>query len=93
MKKTFQIQKILESVSGISEAEKTFKNLLENLEKIQKSLLDYLERQWSAFPWFYFIGDDDLLEIIGNSKDITRIQSYFSKMFAGINFVQSEENG
>lgn len=44
MKKSFQTQKILESVSGISEAEKTFKNLLENLEKIQKSLLDYLEK-------------------------------------------------
>lgn len=33
---------------------------------------------------FYFVGDEDLLEIIGNSKNIARLQKHFKKMFAGV---------
>lgn len=33
---------------------------------------------------FYFVGDEDLLEIIGNSKNVARLQKHFKKMFAGI---------
>lgn len=37
-----------------------------------------------CFCSFYFVGDEDLLEIIGNSKNITRLQKHFKKMFAGV---------
>ena len=30
------------------------------------------------------MGDEDLLEIIGNSKNIPRLQKHFKKMFAGV---------
>ena len=53
------------------------------LEKIQKALGEYLETQRQAFPRFYFVGDGDLLEIIGNAKEVTRIMKHFRKMFAG----------
>nr|CAD7408566.1 unnamed protein product [Timema poppensis] len=33
---------------------------------------------------FYFVGDEDLLEIIGNSKNVARLQKHFKKMFAGV---------
>ena len=36
---------------------------------------------------FYFVGDEDLLEIIGNSKNVPRLQKHFKKMFAGIHQV------
>lgn len=36
----------------------------DNLAKVQKALGDYLEKQRSQFARFYFIGDEDLLEII-----------------------------
>jgi dynein heavy chain 1 len=35
-------------------------------------------------PRFYFVGDEDLLEIIGNSKNVARLQKHFKKMFAGV---------
>ena len=61
------------------------------LSKVQKALGDYLETQRSNFPRFYFVGDEDLLEIIGNSKEITNVQRHFPKMFAGITTIESED--
>ena len=38
-------------------------------------------------------GDEDLLEIIGNTKNIARLQKHFKKMFAGIASVLLDESG
>lgn len=40
------------------------------------------------FPRFYFIGDDDLLEILGQATNPVVIQSHLKKLFAGIHAVQ-----
>jgi dynein heavy chain 1 len=45
--------------------------------------------QRSAFARFYFVGDEDLLEIIGNSKDVKNVQRHFAKMYAGIQTLSS----
>ena len=50
-----------------------------------------METQRQAFSRFYFVGDEDLLEIIGNSKEIANIQKYFSKLFAGINSIDFKD--
>lgn len=60
---------------------------------IQKALGEYLEKQRQNFARFYFVGDEDLLEIIGNSKDIKQIQRHFPKMFQGISSVAHEDEG
>lgn len=66
-------------------------NLFHSLERqqemmgnVQRALGEYLERQRAAFPRFYFVGDEDLLEMIGNSKEPLQIQRHLSKMFAGV---------
>lgn len=43
--------------------------LNESFEKIQKLLKQFLESKRAQFPRFYFLSDEDLLEIIGQSKD------------------------
>lgn len=41
---------------------------------------------------FYFVGDEDLLEIIGNSKNVAKLQKHFKKMFAGVSSIILNED-
>ncbi|XP_018494643.2 dynein heavy chain, cytoplasmic [Galendromus occidentalis] len=80
-------------VLNIQEVQRSLERLAERLSKIQKALGEYLERERSSFPRFYFVGDEDLLEIIGNSKNIPRLQKHFKKMFAGVSsIILNEDN-
>ena len=72
---------------------KSLERLADLLAKIQKALGEYLERERASFPRFYFVGDEDLLEIIGNSKNISKLQKHFKKMFAGIATLILSEDG
>lgn len=83
MKKVFKSPFVLD-VLNIQGVLKSLERLADLLSKIQKALGEYLERERSSFPRFYFVGDEDLLEIIGNSKDILRVVKHLKKMFAGI---------
>ncbi|XP_061923239.1 dynein cytoplasmic 2 heavy chain 1 isoform X1 [Entelurus aequoreus] len=61
--------------------------IMDQLQRCQKSLNEFLEEKRSAFPRFYFIGDDDLLEILGQATNPTVILSHLKKLFAGIHSV------
>ena len=58
--------------------------MLDQLERCQKALSDFLEEKRSKMPRFYFIGDDDLLEILGQSQNAVVIQSHLKKLFQGL---------
>jgi dynein heavy chain 1 len=91
MKKVYKSPNILD-VLNISGVQKSLERLAELLNKIQKALGEYLEKERVSFPRFYFVGDEDLLEIIGNSNDSVRIQKHFKKMFAGLSGLMLDED-
>ncbi|XP_069776189.1 dynein axonemal heavy chain 2 isoform X3 [Narcine bancroftii] len=63
------------------------------LEEIEKSLDMYLETKRQIFPRFYFLSNDDLLEILGQTRNPSAVQPHMKKCFDNIKTLKMQKVG
>lgn len=65
--------------------------MVDNLDGILRALEKYLETKRQLFPRFYFISNDDMLEILGNSKKPSLIQVHLKKLFDNVTRIRIDK--
>jgi len=55
-----------------------------NLDLVQNGLKDYLERKRSVFARFYFLSNDELLEILSQTKEVRNVRPHLRKVFEAV---------
>lgn len=58
---------------------------------VEKGLNDFLDTKKMSFPRFYFLSNDELLEILSEAKDPLKIQPFVRKIFEAVKDLKFED--
>jgi len=62
----------------------TFLECNTKLDIVQKGLRDYLESKRAVFARFYFLSNDELLEILSQTKEVENVRPHLRKVFENL---------
>lgn len=75
---------IVKNLNKIPDLLEILKLSLKWIDEIQKGLENHLEIKRLEFPRFFFLSNDDLINILAESRDPLLVQPHMRKCFEGI---------
>jgi dynein heavy chain len=69
-----------------------FQEANKNLDIVQKGLADYLEKKRSVFARFYFLSNDELLEILSQTKEVRNVRPHLRKVFEAMTDLEFKDD-
>lgn len=91
LKRALNVDLVLDIVQ-IKNIKESLMKIHESLQNTKKGLFEYLDKQRDLFPRFYFVGNDDLLELLGCSSNFTLLNKHINLMFTGIDALVFDSN-
>jgi dynein heavy chain len=83
MKRTKNLPKCMRAASTARLLDELADNN-KKLDEVQKNLEQYMETKRSSFPRFYFLSDDELIDILAHSREYDIIQQHLRTCFDNI---------
>ena len=86
-RKTLQQANLTPHVLTMCSSQKLLETYIESnkmLDSVQKGLADYLETKRLAFARFFFLSNDELLQILSQTKNPLAVQPHLRKIFEAI---------
>jgi dynein heavy chain 1 len=80
---------VVAEIRNIQDLFQTIERLSDSLSRISKALSEFLEKQRELCARLYFVGNDDLIDMIANKDNVGK---HMKKMFPGIYCIQYSDD-
>ena len=91
MQRVHKQANVMRTIKNVNNLNENLIQYNDTLDDIQKQLDKYLETKRQAFPRFYFLSNDELLEILAKSNDLEVIQQNLRTCFDNIMRLEIKE--